>query len=146
MDLICSWTDIAGAECSQQGVEIVPSLLIELPHGATNTAHFQRYRDFLLGSFPDQLEDFFHVNTDIGTPECAAEIAAAYVKIFPSRRVRIIRCHIPRTFIDCNRVIDAQPDAFQQGKVTPGIPSYVTNQQDQQWLQEQYYKYHSIVT
>ncbi len=143
-DMICSVKNIDGAAVSDQD-DLIPSLLIEIPHGATKSMHFKRYQQALQGDFPSDLIDFFHVNTDVGAPECAEEIAVSYTCRFPKRRVQIIRCHVPRTFIDCNRVIDGDPAAFKEGKVTPGIPSYVRDTVDQAFLREQYQRYHQIV-
>ena len=39
----------------------------------------------------------------------------------PTRVATVLRCRIPRTFIDCNRRIDASPEDFKAGKVTPGL-------------------------
>ena len=144
MNLICSVQHIDGLSVTDSK-ETVASVLIEIPHGATRSHHFRQYQQLLQGDFPKDLIDFFHVNTDIAAPECAEEIAFAYTDRFPDRRVTIVRCHIPRTFIDCNRVIDAQQSAFQEGKVTPGIPSYVKEEIDQQFLRRQYQEYHKIV-
>ncbi|MCC7110979.1 MAG: hypothetical protein IT382_16925, partial [Deltaproteobacteria bacterium] len=46
-------------------------LLLEVPHGATRAHHFAALKGQLKGPFPDDLLDFFFVNTDVGAPEAA---------------------------------------------------------------------------
>ena len=116
-------------------------LLIELPHGATKAKHFENYRQQLLGTtFPQDLAHFFFVNTDVGTPELGMQIAKQFASNTTFGAV-VIKSLIPRTFIDCNRVIALSADDYKKGGVTPGIPPYVTNQTDLQFLTEQYTKY-----
>ncbi|MFN7147767.1 MAG: hypothetical protein ACK4YP_28615 [Myxococcota bacterium] len=107
-----------------------PDLAVELPHGATRTADYRALRGRLVGAYDDDLVDFFHVNTDIGSPELAVATAQALVAAAPTRSVAILRSHIPRTYVDCNRVIDAAPEAFKEGKVTPGVPPWVRDPAD----------------
>ena len=52
-------------------------LLIEVPHGATTATHFAALRRRLRGSYPDDLREFYFVNTDVGAPETARESAVA---------------------------------------------------------------------
>ncbi|HEY4223908.1 MAG TPA: hypothetical protein VGO62_21280, partial [Myxococcota bacterium] len=95
-----------------------PDLVLEVPHGATKRAHFDALRAQLKGgSFPDDLVDFFFVNTDVGAPEVAYALAHEIVKRDATQRVLVLHCQIPRTFIDCNRVIDAstRPSASTPG-------------------------------
>jgi hypothetical protein len=105
-------------------------LLIEIPHGATRTEDFTTLADRLVSPLPAGLVDFFHVNTDAGAFELAAAITRAFVAAEPKRRVVILRCRIPRTFIDCNRRIDASLEDFKAGKVTPGIMPWITDPAD----------------
>ena len=77
-------------------------LLIELPHGSTTTNDFKWYQERLQGDYPPNIIDFFYVNTDVGSPEIAFEIAQ---QLKDNYEVHILRSHIPRTFIDCNRVV-----------------------------------------
>ena len=58
----------------------------------------------------------------------------------------VLRCLIPRTLIDCNRVIDADPQAYRDGGVTPGLPSYITEDSDRQLLLERYQAYLDTAT
>ena len=102
-----------------------PELLLELPHGATRRTHFDALRARLEGNYPADLEQFFFVNTDVGAPECAAAIARRLAQ--RGTRVATLRCLIPRTFIDCNRIVDGARD---EGGMTPGLPSYVVHEKD----------------
>ena len=102
-----------------------PDVLVELPHGATQAAHFHELCRRLAGPFPDGLEQFFFVNTDVGAPECAAHVARRLAEA--GRGVVVLRCLVPRTLIDCNRVVDADRDAAE---LTPGIPDYVRDPED----------------
>jgi hypothetical protein len=112
-----------------------PDLVIEVPHGATRAAHFDALRAELRGPFPEDLRDYFFVNTDVGAPEAAVETARRVVAAQPERSVVVIRCLVPRTFIDCNRIVDAttRPSASGPGQMTPGVTSYVTDAKDL-WL------------
>src|SRR6266545_4002525 len=80
-----------------------PDLVIEIPHGATRTEDFARLAARLASPLPRDLVDFFHVNTDAGAPELGLAIAERLVAAEPARTVWLLRCRIPRTFIDCNR-------------------------------------------
>jgi hypothetical protein len=125
-----------------------PGLLVEVPHGATRAAHFESLRAELRGEFPEGLRDFFFVNTDVGAPEVAEALAGRIVRAAPTRSVAVIRCRIPRTFVDCNRVIapDARPAASPAGGVTPGIASYVRDDGDLRLLLARYAAYRDLVT
>ena len=91
---------------AQAALDAVPRLLIEVPHGACRRAHYDACREQLGGTFPDQLEHFFHANTDEGAWELGCSAARQLVERRPELTVQLIRCLVPRTFIDCNRVID----------------------------------------
>ncbi len=106
------------------------SLVLEVPHGATATADFTRVRERLVGDLPDGLADFFHVNTDVGAPEIAEAIAARFVAASPEASALVLRSRIPRTFIDCNRVLDLSAAEYKAGGVTPGLPPYVRHPDD----------------
>jgi hypothetical protein len=88
----------------------------------------------LVGELPTDLEDFFHVNTDEGSFELACAIAAAVIAARPTWRVLVIRCHIPRTLIDANRLADAGGGDLQAGAMTPGLQPYVRHPDDQAYL------------
>jgi len=121
--------------------DAVPELVIEIPHGATHTADFTALASRLTSPMPDALVDFFHVNTDAGAPELALATAQRFVALEPARAVTILRCRIPRTFIDCNRRIDAAPAEFKAGKVTPGLMPWITSAEDRALLREAYDAY-----
>jgi len=116
-------------------------LLIEIPHGATATGDFTTLAAKLTSPLPDALVDFFHVNTDAGAPELARAIATQFVADEPTRSVAILRCRIPRTFVDCNRRIDASPEEFKAGKVTPGLMPWISTPEDRELLRAAYDRY-----
>lgn len=116
-------------------------LLIEVPHGATETADFETLAAQLQSPLPDGLVDFFHVNTDVGAFELALATAAHWVARRPGACALIVRSRIPRTFIDCNRRIDEAPEAFRAGNVTPGLMPWVTCAADIVLLRERHAKY-----
>src|SRR4051812_64503 len=116
-------------------------LVIEVPHGATSGADFAALAAQLTSPLPDDLIAFFHVNTDAGAPELALATARRLVADQPARSVAVVRCRIPRTFIDCNRRIDAAPDEFRAGKVTPGVMPWITTAEDRAVLRAAYDRY-----
>ena len=120
-------------------------LVIEIPHGATETVNFTSLAAKLTSPLPDALVDFFHVNTDAGAPELGEGIAGRLVAEDPARSVAIVRCRIPRTFIDCNRRIDAAPADFKAGKVTPGLMPWITTDADRELLRAAYAAYQQAV-
>lgn len=122
-----------------------PDLLIEVPHGATRTADFTALEAQLTSPLPDRLVDFFHVNTDTGAPELAAAVAERFVAAHPTRTAAVLRCRIPRTFIDCNRRVDASPEDFKAGKVTPGLMPWITTAEDRALLRVRYDTYVATV-
>ena len=124
---ICDAQLHRGAACPEGAP---PDLLLEVPHGATRTRHYQALRAELKGELPDDLIAFFLVNTDFGAPDYAQALAARLVTEEPRRSVLVLSSEIPRTFIDCNRVIDASPEEFKAGKVTPGLPPYIRDERD----------------
>lgn len=125
--------------------EAAMDLLIEIPHGATTTEDFLRVRGALESPLPEGLIDFFHVNTDAGAPELGLAIAHALVALRPTAKVAVARCRIPRTFIDCNRRLDASAEDFRAGKVTPGLPPWITAAADRQLLRDAYDRYVAAV-
>ena len=107
-------------------------LVVEIPHGATQTRHFEALRARLTGPFPADLVDFFHVNTDVGAPEVGLQLAAQYVQAHSDHSVEVLVCQIPRTFIDTNRVIDdtTRPTTSTATGMTPGVVQYVREASD----------------
>jgi hypothetical protein len=126
---------------SRARAEAPPDLVIEIPHGATATDDFTTLAAQLTSPLPAGLADFFHVNTDAGAPELGLAIAARFVEDAPARVAAVLRCRIPRTFIDCNRRIDAAPEDFKAGKVTPGLMPWITTDADRERLRAAYDRY-----
>ncbi len=116
------------------GSETPPALLIEVPHGATSDSDFDAALAALAGPVPADLRDFFHVNTDVGAPECAVELARG-VAAPPDRfSAVVLRCLVPRTFCDCNRELGTGTEHYAASGITPAIPEYVGNQADRELL------------
>ena len=126
---------------SRATADAPPDLVIEIPHGATTTADFTTLAARLTSPLPDGLADFFHVNTDAGAPELGLALAQRFVDDSPTRVAAVLRCRIPRTFIDCNRRIDAAPEDFKAGKVTPGLMPWITTDADRELLRAAYDRY-----
>lgn len=120
-----------------------PSLLIEVPHGATRPADFHDLRARLTGALPDQLDHFFYVNTDIGAPECAVWLAEALAAL--GHGVLVLRCAVPRTFIDCNRVAAGAVAGVMTDGMTPAVASYITEPADRALLESLHFRYHELV-
>ena len=126
--------------------EAGPDLVLEVPHGATRASDYDTLRETLRGPFPDDLRDFFFVNTDVGAPEIAADVAARVVAAEPTRTAVVVRCLVPRTFVDCNRVIT--PDAAgtsQPGELTPGLGAWVRDPSDRALLRARHAAYATLV-
>ncbi|MCA9635238.1 MAG: N-formylglutamate amidohydrolase, partial [Myxococcales bacterium] len=85
-------------------------------------------------------EAFFFVNTDIGAPECAAEVARRL-----GGGALILRSRIPRTFIDCNRVAQGVAGVVVDG-LTPATPAYIDDPEDRALLGEGHRRYHELVS
>ncbi len=125
-------------EVLREGPDDRPAdFLIELPHGATRGADFDALRAGLHGDYPADLKQFFYVNTDVGAPECAREIAGRLGR--SGRSVLTVRGLLPRTFIDCNRRAERHPEQ------TPAVPAYVRDERDISALMELYGAYQSTV-
>jgi N-formylglutamate amidohydrolase len=135
-------TILRGSDASPQAV---PDLLIEVPHGATASADFTAMAAQLSSPLPPALIDFFHVNTDAGAPELALCTAQRWLASDPARSAAVLRCRIPRTFIDCNRRIDAGAEDFVAGKVTPGLMPWITSADDRALLRAAYQRYVAAV-
>ena len=122
-----------------------PTLAIEIPHGATQTLDFMALAAQLTSPLPDGLADFFHVNTDAGAPELGQAVAERFVAARPEAVAVVLRCRVPRTFIDCNRRMDASPEDFKAGKVTPGLMPWIVTPEDRALLRGRYETYVSAV-
>ncbi len=126
-----------------RGAHDALDLVIEIPHGATLTEDFATVGARLTSPLPDGLVDFFHVNTDAGAPELG--LATAKLLAAAGITVAVVRCRIPRTFIDCNRRIDAAPEDFKAGKVTPGLMPWIVTDEDRALLRTAYEGYIATV-
>lgn len=112
----------------------MPRLLLEVPHGATERRHFDALAARLAGPLPERLHEFFHVNTDEGAPELAEAIAR---RLGASHGVLLLRSTLPRTLVDCNRVVSG---AVAAG-MTAGIPDYVRDPRDRALLLDLHGRY-----
>ena len=120
-----------------------PTLLIELPHGATRTADYEALRSRLAGALPDNLEAFFYVNTDIGTPESAAWLVEALAE--EGYGALVLRCLVPRTFIDCNRVVAGSVQGAVIDGLTPAVAAYIEVAEDRALLEGLHREYCELV-
>ena len=131
--------DVEVLRAPGRGDDAPLDLVIEIPHGATATSDFTSLAARLTSPLPAGLVDFFHVNTDAGAPELG--VATAVRLAAAGRSVAIVRCRVPRTFIDCNRRMDASPEDFKAGKVTPGLMPWITSPEDRALLRAAYDRY-----
>ncbi len=120
-------------------------LLIEVPHGATETADYADFAVEVRSPLPESLIDFFYVNTDVGAFETACAVAELLMARGLPWRIVVVRSRIPRTFVDCNRRMDARPEDFVAGGVTPGMPPWITDADDQRRLLARHAAYVSVV-
>ena len=121
--------DVARVDGADADPDAPPDLLVEVPHGACRRAHYDAVRDSLVGELPPDLHVFFHVNTDVGAWDYGLRVAERLVASRRSRRALVVRCLVPRTFIDTNRLEDAG-DELGRGGMTPGLAPYVTHPDD----------------
>ncbi len=119
-------------------------LVVEIPHGAAGDWEYHAVASRLRSELPASLIDFFHVNTDAGAAEIAVALAQRLCASGVVSRVVIVRSRIPRTFIDCNRVLGADADAYRQGGVTPGVPPWIVHPEDHAWLIAKYSAYQEV--
>jgi len=125
--------------------DAVPTLLVEVPHGADRAAHYEAMKAQLAGELPDELEHFFFVNTDVGAWQLGRWVAEEVVRRDPSAVVELIRCRIPRTFIDTNRMPSEPGGDLSKGGMTPGLQPYIHHQGDQEWLVGLHARYTELV-
>lgn len=121
--------DVERIDGAQADRAAAPTLLVEVPHGADERAHYDALRSRLVGDLPAELEIFFHVNTDIGAWQWGRQVAEAVVAADPRQSALVIRCLIPRTFIDTNRLETASDDLSKAG-LTAGVAPYVRHPKD----------------
>jgi N-formylglutamate amidohydrolase len=141
---VCDVELLCGAAADRHAV---PDLLLEVAHGATRASHFHDLRAALRGDYPDGLLDFFFVNTDVGAPELARATALRLLANQPRRSAWIVRCLLPRTFVDCNRSIDRDTvaAASKKGEMTPGLQPWVQDPHDRDLLLDRYFAYRDVV-
>lgn len=120
-----------------------PNVLVEVPHGATMTAHFDALCQQLRGDLPSDLLDYFCVNTDVGAFEYGRAVAELLLGLMPTRMVMLMRCLLPRTFVDCNRLV--RPPGDQASEMTPAIGPYVRDAEDQALLHRLHATYVEVV-
>lgn len=112
-----------------------PSFLVEVPHGADRAVHYAACRSRLQGTFPADLEHFFFVNTDVAAWDLGLAAARAYLAARPDEAALLVRCLVPRTFIDTNRTLGGTGTAAPgKAAVTPGLAPYVDDPDDQALL------------
>lgn len=143
---VCDVQVIRGASAHPDST---PDVLLETPHGATADADFHSLRARLAGPYDDDLLAFFRINTDVGSPELAERVAALLVAAAPDRSVALVRCRIPRTFVDCNRILPAPgagAGADGNAALSPGLPPYVTEPDDRALLTELHRSYLEVVS
>ena len=122
-----------------------PTLLVEVPHGADRSIDYAMLERRLQGPLPPGLADFFYVNTDSGAWALGREIAEQVIAARPQTVVLMVRCLVPRTFVDCNRDLDAVATGpLDKGGLTPGIPSYIRNPADHALLRQLHARYISL--
>lgn len=119
-------------------------LLIEVPHGADERAHYDALRARLVSPMPERLHGFFHVNTDIGAWAYGRFVAARVIEQIPTARVLLVRCLLPRTFVDANREL-ATRDELAKGGLTGAMPPYVTDPADQALLHRLHGEYVALI-
>lgn len=120
------------------------ALVVEVPHGA-DRADYDALRAALVGPLPADLHEFFSVNTDVGAWEIGRRVAERLVAADPRRRAIVVRCRIPRTFIDCNRIEDATEGDLASGGMTASVPAYVRDPADRATLLALHRRYVGLV-
>jgi hypothetical protein len=112
-----------------------PRVLIEIAHGATREAEFDAVRARLSPGLPSDLKDYFLVNTDAGAPEYARAVAQRL-----GHPVMLVRSLLPRTFLDCNRLVEASGTGM-----TSAFPDYIRDEADRRTLLSLYEPYQDLV-
>jgi len=136
MDRVARPLGELGAELS------VPDVLLEVPHGATRELDYQALRAQLSPKLPEDLIDYFFVNTDVGSTEVAYRVAE---HVAEKRTVLVLRCLVPRTFIDTNRVINRSSVPATNGtSLSNAFPDYIRTETDRTRLLSLYDGYHEI--
>ncbi len=140
---------VAGPDAPSSSDSTRPHLLIEVPHGADTQALYDQLAAKLESPLPDRLEKFFWVNTDVAAFALGMRIAERFVERHPTRTALVIRCTIPRTFVDVNRVLDPDDssgeDLERPKGLTPGMQPWITTPADQQRLYAMHREYTAFV-
>lgn len=139
----------AGREaCESQN----PQVFIELPHGATSMAELEYAKRFTRDYPGDRHDLFFMANTDQGSPEYGnylaqlltqqkywqkGELSQKAMNTISHLRVAVMRCQIPRTILDVNRLWKRDAAAIESG-LTPGTGPYIKNKDDLSALHDIY--------
>ena len=121
-----------------------PDLLVEVPHGADERAHYDALSAQLHSPLPERLHGFFHVNTDIGAWAYGRLAAERVVGARPETTVLLVRCFVPRTFVDTNREL-ATADDLARGGLTAAMPPYVTDPRDHALLNRLHGDYVGVI-
>lgn len=124
--------------------DAAPDLLVEVPHGADRRADYDALRAQLQGELPADLHCFFHFNTDVGAWAYGRATAQRVLEAAPQRAALLVRCLIPRTFVDCNRHPSYEGGNLKQGALTAGIPVYVTDDADRVKLLDLHRQYTAV--
>lgn len=125
-----------------RGAEGPPDLLVEVPHGASRRSDFDTWRARLVTDLPNDLVDYFYVNTDVGAYEIARRACERIVaRASAPRSAVILRCLVPRTFIDTNRVVEA---AREPGGLTAALGEYIRAPEDVERLVAAHRAYHDV--
>jgi len=108
---------------------VAPSLLVEVPHGADRRAQYDALASRMRGPLPEDLHVFFHMNTDVGAWDYGREVARKVLERHPDRSALLVRCLVPRTFVDTNR-LESATDDLAKGGMTAGVAPYVKDEAD----------------
>lgn len=119
-------------------------LLIEVPHGADERSHYDALFARMKSALPADLQVFFHVNTDIGAWDYGRKVAELVIAKAPRTRALLIRCLVPRTFVDTNRELVAQDD-LAKGGLTGATPPYIVDAEDHALLNAMHTEYVALI-
>jgi hypothetical protein len=119
-------------------------LLIEVPHGADERTHYDALFARMKSALPKDLQVFFHVNTDIGAWDYGRKVAELVLAAAPRTRALLIRCLVPRTFVDTNRTLVARDD-LAKGGLTGATPPYITDPADHALLNTLHTEYVNLI-
>lgn len=157
---VCEVWTVSGPEAEE---DAIADVFCDLPHGATRLEHLAHAKT-LTAVYPDDRYDkLFLANTDQGAPEYALCFARMIcdpdgLEALPglsarareqvrarvaAMKVVLIRCLIPRTIADVNRVWDPDLD-FQRDNLTGVLAPFVTDPVEVAVLLERYDAYQAV--